>query len=509
MMKLYLGVLSLFIFSFISCFNDSKTGLSVIDHIQLDKTTLKVEVLSSDMDVPWNMLFSSDGFLWVTEQGGTIKKIDPNTGSAQLLLRLPDVYRYRTLGLLSMALHPDMEKNPYAYIHYTRRNSGALESLLVRYQVKEDTLIKPKILLKIPANTGHNGSRLAISHDHKILWATGDAHHSEWAQDSTRYNGKILRLNLDGSIPDDNPYKGSYVWAYGFRNIQGMTLSEKGLVYTSEHGDAIEDEINLVMKGENYGWPIIEGFHDTETERKQSSSKKMIEPLRSWTPVIAPAALVFFGGNQIPEWKNSLLLATLKGQSLRIMKLSDDGKRIIDEQVLFENRYGRLRSIAVSPQGDLFIATSNKDWNPSKGFPKERDDRILKISPSDSKPTAVLHPIHLKQKDVQAQIQEGAQLYTLYCASCHKEDGSGVSGTFPPLIGAELVVGDKNNLLDILLNGLSGEIIVNGQKYDQQMPAFSFLRDEEIQRIANYIRSGFGNNAVPVSLSEVKAKRNK
>ncbi|WP_238387117.1 PQQ-dependent sugar dehydrogenase [Sphingobacterium olei] len=511
MMNHYIRVVyGIFVLFLASCGNVGERHLSVIDYIQLDKTTLKVEVLSSDMDVPWNMLFGSDGFLWVTEQGGTIKKIDPNTGNSRLLLHIPDVYRYRTLGLLSMVLHPDMEKSPYAYIHYTTKEQDSIFSLLVRYEIGLDTLIKPEVLLRIPGNTGHNGSRLVVSPDRKILWATGDAHHGEWAQDTTKYNGKILRLNLDGSIPDDNPFVDSYVWSYGFRNIQGMTFSDSGMLYTSEHGDAIEDEINLIRKGENYGWPVIEGFHDTEQERSYATQHHTSEPLHSWTPVIAPAGLSFYTGTKIPEWKNSLLLATLKTQSLRIMKLSAGGQQIVDEQILFESRYGRLRAIAVSPHGDLFLATSNRDWNPPKGFPREGDDRILKISSTTEVHGIPIRPVTVNKKSGHINGgKDGKQLFTLYCASCHKEDGSGVVGIFPPLVGASQVSDSKSRLLDILMNGLSGKITVKGQVYDQQMPAFSFLKDEEIQQIVNYIRKEFGNNSDSISLSEVKAKRNK
>src|SRR5690606_10585346 len=173
----------------------------------------------------------------------------------------------------------------------------------------------------------------------KLLWATGDAQKKDSPQNIESLNGKVLRLNLDGSVPDDNPIKGSYVWAKGFRNMQGLVFSKRGYLYTSEHGDALEDEVNLIVREGNYGWPQIEGLHDTDKEKEFASANNAIEPLLSWTPTIAPAGLTFYGNKTIPEWENSLLLATLKARSLRVLKLNDEGTKIESEYIHLED-YG-------------------------------------------------------------------------------------------------------------------------------------------------------------------------
>src|SRR5690606_17609261 len=253
--------------------------------------------------------------------------------------------------------------------------------------------------------------------------ATGDAANYKNAQNDESLNGKILRLNIDGTVPENNPVEGSYVWAKGFRNMQGLVFSKRGFLYTSEHGDALEDEVNLIVKGGNYGWPNIEGIHDTEEEKKYAEKYNTTEPLLSWTPTIAPAGMTHYGSNNIPEWENSLLLTTLKARSLRVLKLNNDGTKILSENIFLENEYGRLRSVCVSPNGDIYVSTSNKDWNPySKAV--EFDDRILKISKASKITSERVSKGKLASEN--NSIDNIDQLYSIYCGSCHKDDGSGV-----------------------------------------------------------------------------------
>lgn len=472
-------------------------------NISLDSTMLAVTVVADSLVVPWDLQFIDNERLIYTEIEGIISQLDLTTGKKYQLVKIDEVYQKRTLGLLGMGIHPDFRTYPYVFVSYNTKVNDDIFSKLVRYTYKKDTLTNPKVLLTIPGSTGHNGARIIFSRNGKLLWATGDAHSKTFAQDSTSLNGKILRINIDGTVPDDNPIKGSFVWAWGFRNMQGLTVSNKGFIYTSEHGDAIEDEVNLIEPLQNYGWPQIEGKHDTPAEKAIASKNQRTEPVKSWTPVIAPAGLAFYNSNAIPEWKNTLLLATLKSQSLRVLKLDETGKQIISEQIFLEKHYGRLRAITVSPLGDIYITTSNKDWNPQPGFPKPSDDRILKISKVKK---ALKNPLKAKKVEVDT-VLNAASLYNSYCASCHKENGLGVPGTFPPLAGAEQVTGAKEELIKIVLNGLSGKILVKGETYDQQMPAFDFLSDEELAKILTYVRRDFGNNKSEVNASDIKKTR--
>lgn len=495
-MKIQITALLAITFLF-SCSSKSELELTLIDNITLEKSMLKVEVLAENLDVPWDLEYADDGFLWFNEQVGKISRINLETGKIEELLIIDEVWRKRTAGLLGLAVHPDFENNPYIIVNYTVMVDSVISNKLVRYTFENEALISPQVLMEIPGNTAHNGSRIKFAKDGKILWATGDAYGFDNAQSDTSLNGKILRINLDGSIPKDNPNPQSYVWAKGFRNIQGLTLDSQGRIFTSEHGDAIEDEINLIEKSGNYGWPAIEGFHDLEEEKEFAKRNNTIEPVYSWTPVVAPSGLDFYGDLSIEEWKNSLLLTTLKGKSLRILKLSEDGKSIINETVFFENHYGRLRDVAVSTSGDIYIATSNHDWNPQPGFPLDGDDKILKISLTKS---ASKEPLKGTSPTMEVGL-DGRQLYSNSCASCHKENGTGVKEIFPTLINNQIVIGDQEQLIKIMLNG------IENKESGQMMPSFSFMKDDELAAILTFIRQEWGNTSSAISPNIIKENR--
>src|SRR5690606_35711221 len=172
---------------------------------------------------------------------------------------------------------------------------------------------------------------------------------------------------------------GSPVWAWGLRNPQGLAFAANGTLYSSGHGDAIADEVNNIIKGGNYGWPVVEGYVDTDAEKAFAGDSAIREPLRAWTPTIGPAALALYESDAIPEFQNSLLLTTLKGNALHVLKLNGEGNAIVADTILFQQLFGRLRSVCVSPSGDIYIGTSNRDWNPN-GFAEARDDRIIRLS---------------------------------------------------------------------------------------------------------------------------------
>lgn len=475
----------------------SELTLTQVDTIQLGESPLKVEVLTDSLTVPWDLDVDSEGFLWVAEQEGKVSRINLQTGEQQYLLQISEVWKVRTSGLLGMVAHPDFSKNPFLYLNYTVKKDSLIQSKLVRYTYKGDTLADPQVLLEIEGGTSHNGSRLAFGPDGKLYWATGDKHDYTYAQNREKLNGKILRLNPDGSIPADNPDATSAVWAWGFRNMQGLAFSTSGKLYTSEHGDAIEDEVNLIQKSGNYGWPVIEGKHDLPAEIEFAKTYQTLEPVRSWTPVIAPAGMTYYGSETVPEWKNTLLLTTLKGKSFRILYLSADGLSIDSEDILFENRYGRLRDVAVGPDGAIYLSTSNQDWNPQPGFPLPGDDKILKISPTQMPGANPISPI----KATQVLAFDGKQLYQNYCASCHKEDGVGVEGVFPSIVKNQLVNGDPQALIDLVLQGKASS------KGAQAMPAFAFLDNREAAEILTYIRSAWGNSASSISSTQIETLR--
>jgi glucose/arabinose dehydrogenase len=457
------------------------------------------KTIISNLNVAWEITWGPDNWIWFTEQGGTISKVDPESGEKKILLKIAEVYRYRSTGLLGMAIHPDPKK-PYVFVDYTYKKGAAILSKLVRYTYTADSLINPVILLDdIPGTTGHSGSRIVIAPDGKLMMTTGDATKGVNAQDPASLSGKVVRLNIDGTIPADNPFSGSPVWSLGHRNAQGLTFGKNGTIYSSEHGDAVEDELNIIKKGANYGWPYVEGYCDTEKEKAFCKTTVISVPMKSWTPVIAPAAITYYNSSAIPEWRNSILLVTLKTQSLRVLKLNDAGDAVQSENVYLDHEFGRLRGVCVSPAGAVYVSTSNRDWNPGEGYPKNEDDRIIKVFKTTAKNSGVI----VRKAVKPTAASPGAVVYNNYCASCHKNDGNGIAGVFPPLKATSQVLGNKDKLIPVILKGLSGPITVKGQKYNQEMPAFDFLSDKEIALVTSYIRTNFGNKGSAVSAAEV------
>ncbi|MGB4399742.1 MAG: PQQ-dependent sugar dehydrogenase [Daejeonella sp.] len=483
---------------------DPPFALSRIHNFVAQGKGLEATVIASNLEIPWEILWGPDNNIWITEQKGIVSRVDPKTGTKKVLLKLNDVWFYRTAGLLGMTIHPDMNNFPYVFLNYTFMKGEKPYSKLVRYTWKLDTLVDPKVLMEASANNGHSGSRLAFFRG-KLFWATGDANNNTYAQDFNSPNGKILRLNIDGTIPADNPVKGSAVWAMGFRNIQGMVFATNGKLYTSEHGDASDDEVNLIEKTRNYGWPVVQGFAVDPKELEYQSAKSTHDPMKAWTPTIAPAGLDYYFSNRIPQWKNSLLLVSLKGKSLRSLKLNKDGSEIIDEKTFLENQFGRIRDICISPAGDVYVSTSNRDWNRSMGDPLPEDDRIIQISPSER----VNVFSSAKTQNISFDLISSSALYSQYCASCHQQNGLGLAGVFPPLKGSSLVKQGELPFIKKILSGSTGQVKIGSVTYDTQMPSFAFLKDDEIAGIVNYVRNMQDEKYSPVNAESIaKARTN-
>lgn len=505
-------------------------------HLELDASTLIITEVAGDLEVPWEVTFGPDGWLWFSEQKGSVNRLNPETGEKMEVLQLQDIHYKKSRGLLGMTLHPDFNTAPYVYLHYNflvpdegfREN---IKSRLVRYTWEQDTLVAPMILIdSIPGKTYHNGSRLAFSHDKKLLFSMGDIGDKPRCQEVAEIHGKILRLNADGSIPEDNPIPHLPVWSWGHRNPQGLVAASNGRLYSSEHGPNNDDEINLIRKGGNYGWPNVEGYCDLPGEKQFCADSAVIEPLKAWTPTIAVAGLDYYGTNVIPEWQNSLLVVNLKGRALRLLKLNEAGDAITDEHIFFQKRFGRMRDLCVAPNGDVYLATSNLDWHPRlqpwmyDSLP-EGGDRIIRLQRANKAMLAQLEkmtdqvalkedpealPLYAEVYDYEPtgdMLADGKVLYARHCASCHRLDGKGAPGLIPPLGQTDWVTGDKARLIQVLLKGLSEPIVVNGITYEQEMPAYASLSDEELAGILSYIRNSFGNKADAVIAGQVFEER--
>lgn len=332
----------------------------------LPDVELKSKVILSNLTNPWEIIYGPDNLIWFTEKTGKISRLNPSNGQVTTLHTIADVRVNGEGGLLGMVLHPDFVNNPYVYVVYDYGTT--YKEKVVRYSYANNALNNPIILIdQIPASSIHNGSRLLISNN-KLFISTGDASDTSTPQNINSVSGKILRINLDGSIPTDNPYPNNPVWSFGHRNPQGL-VQVGSKMFSSEHGPDSDDEINIIEKGRNYGWPNIKGFCNETGEQSFCSSNNIVQPLIAWTPTIAPSGLAYYNSNYIPQFKNSLLLALLKDSKLMQLKLDEAQTKIVGTKNFYVNEFGRLRAITQSPEGKIYFCTSNGN-----------NDKIIEIS---------------------------------------------------------------------------------------------------------------------------------
>ncbi len=330
---------------------------------------IKDSIVASNLIYPWEILWGPDNHIWFTERGGRISRLNPSSGAVTPVITINEVESTGEGGLLGMVLHPNFSSSPHVFVVYNYDSGSDYKEKVVRYTYNGTTLSSPfTIIDNIKASNIHNGSRLLISSDQKLFITTGDAAEPALAQTASSVNGKILRLNLDGSIPADNPVAGNPYWSWGHRNAQGLVFANNKL-YSSEHGPSNDDEINIIEKGRNYGWVNVQGFCNEAAEQTFCNANNIKEPIKAWTPTIATCGLDFYNHDLIPQWKNSLLLATLKNSRLYQLKLNDAGTEITSTNEYFTSKYGRMRDICISPAGKVYICTSNGS-----------NDRIIEIT---------------------------------------------------------------------------------------------------------------------------------
>jgi len=358
--------------------------------INIGSTEVDTFTIASGLDTPWEILWGPDDQIWITERKGRVSRLDPESGEITELILIDDVHEQSESGLLGMVLHPDFPDQAHVFLVYNYLESSSIKERLVRYTFSNDRLVSPLTLLEGITGAGnHNGSRLLIDADQKLYMTTGDAGNTSTSQDLSSLNGKVLRLNLDGSVPEDNPISGSYIWSWGHRNAQGLLISPSGIMYSSEHGPSSDDEVNIIEKGRNYGWPDVKGFCDQPTETSFCADSNVFEPIVTWTPTLAVAGIDFYSHPAIPRWQNSVLVSSLKASQLVALKLSEDGRTVDQEEVFFKNWYGRLRDVCVSPDGRVFLAVSNRD---GRGSVKPGDDRIVEITAKNSTGPGAIPP---------------------------------------------------------------------------------------------------------------------
>ncbi len=336
-----------------------------------DGTRVAVQVVATNLDVPWSLVFAPDGRLFVSERPGRVRIIENGRLLPAPALTLDDVNAMGEGGALGLALHPQFASNRFVYLLYTARlPGGGNENRVVRYREVGNTLGEPRVIVdRMAAASIHNGGRIRFGPDQKLYVTMGDAANAALSQDLASLNGKILRVNDDGTLPSDNPMP-SPVYLSGHRNPQGIDWHPvSGDLWESEHGNVGNDEVNRIEPGRNYGWPVIEA---------DQTRAGMEPPLLFFSPAIAPSGLTFYTGVLIPAFRNNIFFATLRGQHVHRVRLDPSNpRRIVADERLFDTRFGRIRDVVTGPDGALYFATSN-----GRGGASADDDRILRIVPA-------------------------------------------------------------------------------------------------------------------------------
>jgi aldose sugar dehydrogenase len=347
------------------------------------KTQFRVETVVDRLEVPWSIVFTPDGRMLITERPGRVRVFENGKLRTEPLATITDVEPSGESGLMGLTLHPQFAENHVLYLAYAYRGDGK-RVRVVRYRETGSSLTDKTVIIEdIPAAQFHAGCRLRFGPDNKLYVTTGDATERELAQQLDSLAGKILRLNDDGSVPSDNPFVNQppnnkaarpEIWCYGNRNPQGIDWQPgTNNLFETEHGPSGfdgpggGDEVNIIDKGKNYGWPVI---HHTESRAGLES------PLLEYTPAVAPASGMFYRGSAFPQFRNNFFFGCLRGTC--VIQVVLEGRRVVSQERLLEGSYGRIRDVAEGPDGAIYFATSNRD---GRGQPAGNDDRILKLVP--------------------------------------------------------------------------------------------------------------------------------
>ena len=312
-------------------------------------------LIASGLNVPWGVAFLPDGDALVAERAtGRIKRTPRGGGTPRTAMRIGGVATsFGEGGLLGIAVSPRYASDHLVYAYYT----SSRDNRVVRFRLGGRVRA---VLTGIRRGGNHDGGRLAFGPDGKLYISTGDSGNGSLAQDRNSLNGKILRIGPNGGVPRSNPFAGSPVWSLGHRNVEGLAFDRAGRLWATEFGENSHDEVNLIRKGGNYGWPDVEGMGDTQ-------GGALRNPVLTWSPADAsPSGAAIIG--------STLYVGALRGQ--RLWRIPLHGTGVGTPRAAFEGRYGRIRTVVRAPDGSLWMTTSNRD---GYGTPRSGDDRIYRV----------------------------------------------------------------------------------------------------------------------------------
>ncbi|MBN6029094.1 PQQ-dependent sugar dehydrogenase [Pantoea ananatis] len=333
---------------------------------------LKVEVLQDKLDHPWSVAFLPDNqTLLITERSGQLRSWRPDSGLSEPIQGVPKVWAQRQSGLLDVVLAPDFAQSRRVWLSYTEADSNGKAGAVVGYgKLSPDNRQLTdfhEVIQQTPRlSSGNNiGTRLAFDRQGFLWIAFGDNFVSSAAQDLDKLQGKLLRLNADGSVPNDNPFVNKpgarpEIWAYGLRNPQGLALNPwTQMMWESEHGPRGGDEVNIIQKGKNYGWPLATYGIDYNGSKVPESKGTHVtgteQPAFYWKVSPAISGMAFYNSARFTQWKNSLFIGALKEKNL--IRLHINGEKVVEEQRLLDGRNERIRDVRQGPDGYLYLLT--------------------------------------------------------------------------------------------------------------------------------------------------------
>ena len=346
-----------------------------------DAGEIKVETLVEGLDHPWGMAFLPDNRLLVTERAGTLRILDTNNNLSEPLGGTPEVFSEGQGGMLDVALHPDFEENQLVYLSYAQPGEGkTATTALGRGKLQDNQISDFEVLFRMePAVEGpnHFGGRIVFTPDGYLYLTLAERFKFEPAQDLSSHLGTIVRLNQDGSVPQDNPYVGDAnakeaIWSYGHRNIESAALHpETGDLWVAEMGPMGGDELNRPQPKHNYGWPVVswgDNYDGSEIPDPQPNSE-FAESVIHWTPTISPSGMIFYTGETFPEWKNSMMIGGLT--STGIVRVQTDGTGAEEVERIPLNL--RIRDVEQAPDGTIYTLTD------------EDNGKVLQLKPLNSR----------------------------------------------------------------------------------------------------------------------------
>jgi aldose sugar dehydrogenase len=330
---------------------------------------LRVETFARGLVHPWAIAFLPDGRLLVTERPGRMRIVGKDGSLSPPLGGVPQPHVGGQAGLLDVALDRDFAGNRTLYFFYSSARGGAASvarAHLTDGETPRLDEVKTIFVQQGPGGSNNYGCRIVQWSDGNLFVTLGDHFGPrEEAQDLANHIGKIIRIRPDGTVPPDNPFVGRpgakpEIWAYGVRNPQGLAINPAdGRLWEQEHGPRGGDEVNIIEKGRNYGWPVIGYGIDYDGSRIHASTHRagMEQPLHYWMPSIAPSGMAFYSGEQVPAWKGSLFVGALKAQLL--VRLVLDGAKVTREERLLQGLRERIRDVRQGPDGALWLLTDN------------------------------------------------------------------------------------------------------------------------------------------------------